>query len=97
MSYGIVLVFEGVTEDQYWAVNDKLGIKRDGTGNWPAGMVSHAGGPTASGGWFVSEVWNSKGDQESFMSSRLGQALGEVGLPQPSQVIDSELVNFHKE
>src|SRR5438045_1556190 len=29
MSYGIVLVFEGVSEDQYWAVNGKLGIDRD--------------------------------------------------------------------
>ena len=26
MSYGIVLVFDGVGADQYWAVNNKLGI-----------------------------------------------------------------------
>ena len=26
MSYGIVLVFDGVGADQYWAVNDQLGI-----------------------------------------------------------------------
>ena len=44
MSYGIVLVFEGVGSDQYWAVNDRLGIKPDGSGDWPAGMLSHAGG-----------------------------------------------------
>jgi hypothetical protein len=59
MSYGIVLRFEGVDEAQYWAVNEKLGINRDGTGDWPAGMVSHAGGST-SDGWVVSEVWESK-------------------------------------
>jgi hypothetical protein len=94
MPYGIVLVFDGVGADQYWAVNERLGINRDGSGDWPAGMVSHSGGPTATG-WIVSEVWNSKGDQEAFMASRLGAALGEVGLPEPSQVIDSELVNYH--
>jgi hypothetical protein len=94
MSYGIVLVFEGVSADQYWAVNEKLGINPDGTGDWPDGIVSHAGGPTATG-WVVSEVWNSKADQEAFMGSRLGAALGEVGLPEPSQVIESELVNHH--
>ena len=93
MSYGIVLTFEGVTEDQYWAVNDKLGISRDGTGDWPAGLVSHAGGSTATG-WVVTEVWNSKADQEAFMGSRLGAALGAVGLPAPSQIIESDLVNY---
>jgi len=94
MSYGIVLVFEGVGADQYWAVNDRLGIKPDGTGDWPAGILSHTGGPTATG-WIVTEVWNSKADQEAFMASRLGPALGAVGLPAPSQVIESELVNYH--
>jgi len=93
MSYGIVLVFEGVGADQYWAVNDKLGIQSDGTGDWPAGIVSHAGGPTATG-WVVTEVWDTKADQEAFMASRLGAALAEVGLPAPSQIIESELVNY---
>jgi hypothetical protein len=94
MAYGIVLRFEGVGEDQYWAVNKELGISRDGSGDWPAGIVSHAGGPTDNG-WVVTEIWNSKADQEAFMASRLGAALGSVGLPQPVQVIESELVNHH--
>jgi hypothetical protein len=94
MAYGIVLAFDGVGADQYWAVNEKLGVSRDGTGDWPAEMVSHVAGPTATG-WVVCEVWNSKADQESFMASRLGAALGAVGLPAPSQVIESELVNQH--
>ena len=94
MSYGIVLLFEGVGSDQYWAVNEHLGIKPDGSGDWPAGMLSHAGGPTATG-WAVSEIWNSKADQETFMASRLGAALGAVGVPAPSQIIESDLVNYH--
>ena len=93
MSYGIVLVFEGVGADQYWAVNEALGIKPDGSGDWPAGILSHTGGPTATG-WVVAEVWESKADQEAFMGGRLGAALGSVGLPAPVQVIESELVNY---
>jgi hypothetical protein len=93
MSYGIVLRFEGVDEAQYWSVNEKLGISRDGTGDWPAGMVSHAGGST-SDGWIVYEVWESKAAQETFMASRLGAALGTVGVPQPVQVIEADIVNF---
>jgi hypothetical protein len=93
VAYGIVLVFEGVGEKEYWAVNDRLGIQRDGTGDWPDGLQSHGGGPTATG-WVVTEVWDSKGDQERFMAGRLGAALGQVGVPAPVQVIESDLVNY---
>lgn len=93
MAYGLMLRFEGVGEDQYWAVNSKLGIERDGSGDWPDGLVSHAGGPVDGGGWVVYEVWDSKASQEAFMGSRLGAALGEVGVPAPAQVVESALVN----
>ena len=36
----------------------------------------------------------SKADQEAFMGSRLGAALAEVGVPAPSQIIESDLVNY---
>ena len=93
MAYGITLVFEGVGSDDYWAVNQKLGIGRDGSGDWPAGIISHCGGSTATG-LVVSEVWESKAAQEAFMSSRLGAALGAVGVPAPVQVIEADLVNY---
>jgi hypothetical protein len=95
VAYGIVIAFEGdVAEKDYWAVNDKLGIDRhDWTEGWPKGLISHTGGPTATG-WVVTEVWESKADQERFMADRLGPALGAVGVPAPSQIIDSELVNY---
>ena len=92
MSYGIVLVFEGVAAEQYWKVNNALGIERDGTGNWPAGLVLHSGGPTETG-WLVTEIWNAKADHERFMADRLGNALADVGVPAPSQIIESELEN----
>ena len=49
---------------------------------------------TAPDDLWVTEVWESKADQEAFMASRLGAALGEVGVPAPSQIIESELVNY---
>ena len=94
MAYGIVIVFEGVTEKDYWAVNDALGIPRDDwSQGWPEGAISHNGGPTATG-WVVTEVWQSKAHQEKFMTDRLGPAFGATGIPQPVQVIESELVNY---
>ena len=92
MAYGVILRFEGVGVDEYWAVNDRLGVQRDGTGDWPAGLVTHLGGPT-DGGLVVTEVWATKADQEAFMAERLGAALGEVGVPPPAQVIEFEVDN----
>ncbi|MEA3184436.1 MAG: hypothetical protein QOJ74_913 [Ilumatobacteraceae bacterium] len=93
MSYGLVLIFEGVTEKEYWSVNEKLGINQDSTGDWPEGMVFHTGGPTQSGGFAVIELWKSKAAQEAFMGSRLGAALAASGVPAPSQMIETDTVN----
>ena len=95
MAYAIVLVFEGVGEDKYWAVNEKLGIGRDGKGNYPPGLLVHTGGPTPTG-WMVTEVWDAKQSQTAFMEGRLGQALRAVGLPPPAHVFDSNTVNYQK-
>jgi hypothetical protein len=93
MSYAIVVVFEGVTEADYWAVNADLGINRDGAGAWPDGIRSHAAGPTAGGGWVVIEKWESKQAQEAFMAGRLGPAIAKAGLPAPSQIIDTDTIH----
>ena len=96
MSYAIVIRFEGVTEADYWAVNDNLGINRDGSGDWPEGLRSHAGGPT-SDGWVVIEKWESKEAQEAFMAGRLGAAqtrssTGGAGIaPCPASHLTSTL------
>lgn len=95
MSYALTLRFESVTEDQYWAVNEALGIDRAGQGDWPDGLLVHSGGPFGDGGWVVSEIWASRAEQEAFMAGRLGQALGAVGVPPPAQVIDTDTVHVH--
>ena len=93
MSYGLVLVFEGVSEKDYWAVNANLGITQGSDEGYPEGMIAHTGGPTDGGGWVVIEMWTSKAAQEAFMATRLGAALAAAGLNAPSQVIETNTVN----
>jgi len=87
MAQAVILEFDGVSKDHYDAVNAKLGLDPGaGTGDWPEGMISHTGGTTSGGGIVVFEVWESQDAQAKFMETRLGAALGEVGLPQPKRV-----------
>jgi hypothetical protein len=95
MAYAIVLEFAAVTEQQYDAVNEKLGIDMAaGTGDFPFGLVSHGAGPTTDG-WLVTEVWESKAAQQAFMSNRLAAALAATGVPAPSRMTESNLVSYH--
>ncbi|MBV9681084.1 MAG: hypothetical protein JO046_04790 [Solirubrobacterales bacterium] len=88
MAEALVLEFEGVGRDEYDAVNERLGIdQRSGKGDWPAGMIFHAGG-ARPGGFVVFEVWESKQAQEEFMKNRLGQALQEGGVTAPPSRIE---------
>ena len=70
----------------YPKVNEVLGLNMDtGEGDWPKGFISHVGGG-GDGTVSVIEVWESRADQEAFMESRLGPALGQVGVPQPKRM-----------
>jgi len=83
MAEALVLEFDGVGREEYEAVNGHLGIDPDtGGGDWPAGLVFHAGG-AKPGGWVVFEVWESKQAQEQFMTGRLGAALAAGGIDGP--------------
>jgi hypothetical protein len=82
----LILEFSGVGEDEYTAVNKVLGIDQTtGEGDWPAGMLSHTGA-VGAGGLLVFEVWDSQASQEAFMTTRLGPALGQTGMPAPSRL-----------
>jgi hypothetical protein len=96
MSDAIILEFKTATADQYNAVNKLLGIDPvTGEGDWPAGLLSHAGASGADGGIVVFEVWDSKESQDAFMTSRLGPALGGAGLPEPTRVEWLSLLGYH--
>lgn len=96
MADGLLLEFEGVGLDQYRAVNKALGINvATGEGEWPEGLLFHAGG-TGAGGLIVYEVWESQDAQGRFMSGRLGRALQEGGITAaPSRVEWTELAGYH--
>jgi hypothetical protein len=70
----------------YPKVNEILGLDVDtGGGDWPEGLLTHVGSGS-SGKVVVVEVWQSRADQEAWMSSKLGPALGQVGVPQPTRM-----------
>jgi hypothetical protein len=85
MAEVLILEFADATEDQYLAVNKVLGIDAaTGEGDWPAPLLSHTA-TFGDAGLVVVEVWESQAQQAEFMA-RLGPALGEVGVPQPSRM-----------
>ena len=86
------------TADQYMAVNAVLGIDpATGEGDWPTGLVSHTGSTGAGGDILIFEVWDSQESQETFMASRLGPALGQVGVPQPTRIEWLSILAHHSD
>jgi hypothetical protein len=87
MAEAIIWEFDGVSRDDYDAVNEQLGIDpENGGGGWPEGLIHHTGAEKP-GGFVVFEVWESKGDQERFVAQRLEPALGAAGVTtEPTRV-----------
>jgi hypothetical protein len=70
----------------YPKVNAILGLDPNtGAGDWPKGLRTHVGGG-GDGTVVVVEVWESRTDQESWMASTLGPALGQAGVSQPKRM-----------
>lgn len=85
MAEGIILEFDRVDRTHYDAVNERLGVDAaTGEGDWPDGLLFHAGG-AEPGGWVVFEVWESREAQERFLGERLGRALHESGIGEPTR------------
>jgi hypothetical protein len=80
----------------YPKVNQVLGLDpATGSGDWPKGLLSHVGGG-GDGTVVVVEAWESRADQESWMTSKLGPALGQVGVPQPRRMEWLEMLGNFK-
>jgi hypothetical protein len=96
MADALLLEFDGLSRENYDAVNERLGIDQaTGQGDWPEGMLFHAGA-AKPGGWVVYEVWESKDAQERFMNDRLGRALQEGGVSGPPARVEwLELAAYH--
>lgn len=81
MPAGLILQFSGTGLAEYEAVNKRLNIDmKSGSGDWPAGLLTHAGGTADDGNLVVIEVWESREAQGRFMQDRLGRALQEGGV-----------------
>lgn len=81
MADGLILQFDGVSEQDYDSVNARINFDpRTGQGDWPAGLQSHSAG-ASDGGWVVTEVWDSQAAQGAFMADRLGPALTDMPAP----------------
>ncbi len=71
MASFLLLRFPGLGVEDYHAVNERLGIDvADGTGDWPAGLLSHVGG-TADDGFVVAPAPSSVEwiDLEAYVTS----------------------------
>jgi hypothetical protein len=93
MAEGLIIEFEGATRELYDAVNAILQVEttNPNASGWPPGLAFHAAGETGTGAVVV-EVWDSKADQERFMTDRLGPALQQAGAPAPSRMEWIDLV-----
>jgi hypothetical protein len=97
MSELLILEFEGFGAKDYERVNELLGINAEtGEGEWPAGLHTHLAGPTEGGGWIVVEVWESREDQDEFMKTRLGPALGQAGVTGPPKRAEWSKTKAHR-
>lgn len=87
MTVGLIMLFDGVSSEQYDQVMRELGLALhdDFGANWPEGIISHVAGGRPDGGWTVVDIWESQEAFDKFFNDRLGPALGAVGtLPQPT-------------
>ncbi len=83
----LILEFDEATSDEFDAVNAILGLDfASGGGDWPPGLLHIQAGTTDAGGLVVIENWETRAQQEAFMSARLGPALAQAEVPHPSRV-----------
>ena len=96
MPAGLVLQFNGQTLADYDRVNELLQIdQKSNSGDWPPGLLLHAGGMTEDGNLCVMEVWESRDAQGRFMQERLGPALQKGGVTAVPTVTWIDLASFN--
>jgi hypothetical protein len=81
MATVMAMRWDGVTQEQYDAVMERLRLDEDP----PDGGMFHLAGP-GEGGWRVVDVWESQEHFERFMNERLAATTQEVGLQGEPQV-----------
>ena len=82
MAVGLIIQFSGVDAAKYDAILKEAGLKGKNA-VWPAGIISHAAGPTADG-WCVVDLWSSQAQFDRFLSKTLKPAFDRAGGAPPS-------------
>ncbi len=96
MSDALILEFADVSKEKYDSVNSLLGIDpTTGGGDWPPGLLSHTGAAGDDGSLLVFEVWDSQASQQEFMEKRLGPALGQAGVSEPTRAEWRAVIGHH--
>jgi hypothetical protein len=89
VAQALVLEFDQIGGEDYRRVNEKLGISVEtGEGNWPDGLLFHAGATKPGGGLVVFEIWESQEAQSDFMNGALGSALQAAGVSGPPTKVE---------
>ena len=68
----------GLTEEMYAGMMGQMQAVLRGS----KGFVSHAGGPSPSGGWRVVEIWESKEDGDAFFDANVKPNLPPGVVPE---------------
>ena len=91
----MIIQFSGLDAAKYDAILKEAGLKGK-KAVWPAGIISHAAGPTADGRCVV-DVWSSRAQYDKFLSKRLKPAFDRAGgMPEP-QVTTFQIHNkYHR-
>ena len=74
MAVGLMVRFDGGTEDQYRAVHSHTGVDQTP----PEGLIFHSAGPIDRG-WRIIDFWESRAAFDRFLESGYGPAAQELG------------------
>ncbi|MGN6169247.1 MAG: hypothetical protein ACTHQQ_13940 [Solirubrobacteraceae bacterium] len=94
MAVGLMVRFDGATEDQYRAVHSLTGVDH----NPPEGLIFHSAGPI-EGGWRIIDFWESRAAFDRFLESGFGPAAQELGnrsYPTPPDIEEFPVHNIIK-
>ncbi|HEY0388678.1 MAG TPA: hypothetical protein VGC71_09570 [Gaiellales bacterium] len=80
MAVLMILEWQGVTTDDYDRVNEAMGITGDDDA--PDGLIQHVSAVSDDGDVLIADVWESEEQLGRFVESRLGPAIGQLGLPE---------------
>ena len=92
MAVGLKVELEGVSLDQYDAVQKALNFPAD----WPDGALAHSAAE-GENGLVVADVWESREKFDAFAQERLGAAIAEAigpDAPQPN-ITETPLHTFY--